>query len=52
MTRARPMARMGIMIANASDILGLTVIAITSANTNISGQRTVVLMIIINAICT
>ena len=47
-----PIASTGIITAKASDILGLTPIAITSANISINGQRTAVLIIIINAICT
>ena len=52
MIKNRPIASTGMITAKAKDIRGLTFIAITSANTSISGQRTVVRMIIINAICT
>ena len=52
MISASPIARIGIITANAIDIFGLVMIAIIRANTSIIGHRTAVRIIIMNAICT
>ena len=45
--RKRPIARTGMITANATDTEGLTIIAIVKAKIIISGERTAVLIIII-----
>ena len=46
MIKNKPIARAGMITANASDILGLMTIAITNAKISMKGQRTAVLIII------